>query len=270
MTNRVPSLAKRAMRRSDRTLKHAARMANPVVRATPDFLLIGTQRGGTTSLFDAITRCEGVLPPTRKEVHFFDRFWRLGRRWYLAHFPPDEADRRWLTGEATADYLFASDAPSRARSVAPSASILVVLRDPIERSYSAWKLMTRKGRESRDFAEAVEEELATRVLRPHGSVLSRMPFGYLARGLYAGQLENWLSEYQRQRIHVVIFEELFSGDQTGDEIVEFLGLRQPLELRHLYATRETSMDPGTRNLLQGYFLPHNLRLASLLGRDLPW
>src|SRR5690606_30078061 len=112
----------------------------------------------------------GVLPtfPRAQEIkgtYFFDENWHRGERWYLSHFPTVER-RRWverrlgrppISFEASPYYLFHPLAPQRARTVAPDALVVALLRDPVERAYSHWK-ERRNHTEHLSFAEAIAAE----------------------------------------------------------------------------------------------------------------
>ena len=64
-----------------------ARRPRPDCARLPDVVILGAQRGGTTSLFDWLATHPSVAPSTTKEVHYFDRHYANGERWYRAHFP---------------------------------------------------------------------------------------------------------------------------------------------------------------------------------------
>src|SRR5437764_6513123 len=84
------------------------------VRLLPDFLIIGGQRCGTSSLYYYLTEHPGIISASTKEIHFFDDFYTKGLDWYRAQFPTVgykkyiENVRRhhFLTGEASPYYLF--------------------------------------------------------------------------------------------------------------------------------------------------------------------
>jgi len=256
------SISERAWSRYGRNIGHLRRMAGKRVRATPDFFVVGTQRGGTTSLFNALSEHESVRPSTRKEIHYFDRFWHLGWKWYIAHFPEDETGRRWLTGEATADYLFASEAPTRAAATVPNARVIALLRNPVDRAYSAWKLMIRNGRESRAFEQAI--------IFSTGGLARRMPLAYLARGRYAEQLDRWLGSYRSERLLVVFSEDLFAGGKGLHELSEFLSIKDIESIPHSHASSGGDLGASLRGRLESYFDSSNEDLERIVGRTLPW
>src|SRR5205823_14760833 len=102
------------------------RAATYPIRLLPDFIIIGTQRGGTTSLYNYLVEHPGIGTSSIKEVHFFDTpHFKKGRAWYRAHFPSTirkyyvERSQKldFITGEASPYYLFHPHAPKRIASM---------------------------------------------------------------------------------------------------------------------------------------------------------
>ncbi len=238
-------------------------------RQPPDFIIIGAQRAGTTSLYRYLTEHPRVGGAWRKEVHYFDYNLERGWRWYLAHFP--KRGKFEAVGEASPYYLFDPDVPGRVHAALPDVLLIALLRNPIDRAFSQYQLATRRGFESESFADAVRIE-PDRLAG--GDAIALRRFSYLRRGHYAEQLERWLKHFPRERLLVLKSEELYADPARAlDETQEFLGAERhlPQELRHYHASDyETAIDPATRAELRAYFEPHNRRLHELLGRDFGW
>jgi Sulfotransferase domain len=195
------------------------------LRILPDFLIIGTQKGGTTSLYSHLIRHPQVLRASTKEVHFFDEHFDRGEGWYRGHFPTEAhcaLVRRLhgsaLTGEASTCYLYHPASPPRVAQMLPRARLLVLLRDPVERVYSHYLHRRREGRETRDFA-AVDDEMGMHArgeLLPEGTEpgWSRCAYKFhsvLTRGLYLEQLLRWEAHYPPEQLLVLCSED-FSRD----------------------------------------------------------
>ena len=124
-------------------------------RLLPDFVIIGTAKSGTTSLYAWLCEHPCVEPATHKEVHYFDYNYYRGVDWYRAHFPTvRERDafaathgRPFLTGEASPSYISHHWVPERLAGLLPQAKLLVVLRDPVQRAYSQFQMSRREGEE---------------------------------------------------------------------------------------------------------------------------
>jgi hypothetical protein len=177
------------------------RVAAPGMRLVqaPDFAIIGTQRGGTTSLHAYLRAHPLVRTPSTKELHYItDRFVR-GRDWYAGQFPAQLGPGE-LTGESTPYALFHPLAPQRLRAVAPNVKLIVLLRNPVERAYSHYLLERSRGDESLSFAEALAAD-AARLAGEEDRLLADPTYvsvthkhaSYLARGDYAPQLKRWFA-----------------------------------------------------------------------------
>lgn len=198
-------------------------------RPLPGLLVIGTMRGGTSSLFKYLGSHPELAPSVRKEVQYLTRYWDRGDRWYRAHFP---VGTRRLAFEATPDYLFSPEAPGRAAMVVPGARLLVCLREPLRRAWSHHQHLVHLGLEHRSFEDAVraeplrmEEARRSGEAVPGAWVTGLYRWSYLARGHYAEQLARWLEHYPASAIHIVWSDRLFrSTDGQLDEIADFLGV----------------------------------------------
>jgi hypothetical protein len=274
----------RSLRRTGRATRVALRRSTCQLRVLPDFLIIGAQRCGTTSLFNYLRTHPDVRPAIIKEVQFFSRYWTRGTGWYRAHFPlgSPAADRWWpdrLTFEATPSYLFHPLAAERAAQVIPQAKLLVLLRDPVERAWSHYRHMVHWGLEPLSFEDALQQEpqrLAGEVERiradPGYQGLSYQRYSYLARGAYAEQLQVWLRYFPAEQFLLVRSEALFHDpDRWYPKIVAFLGLRPSaapaFAVYNRYPPLPTGMAPQTRQRLTEHFTPVNQQLEELTRRS---
>ena len=101
----------------------------------PDFLGIGTQKGGTTYLHALLQHHPQIFLATPKEQHFFSLHWQRGEQWYADQFA--QAESHQCCGEVTPYYLFHPEVPQRIKSQLPAAKLIVLLRDPVERALVA-------------------------------------------------------------------------------------------------------------------------------------
>jgi hypothetical protein len=215
-------------------------------------------------------------------LHFFDLFFEEGIGWYRRCFPAPrwEDGRRTITGEAS-PYMAHLHAPERMAQVVPEARLIALLRNPVERAYSDYQMMVRKGRETRTFEEAIEAEEA--ILRGEGgklledehyTSLDHQRFSYLAKSVYADQLLRWSKFFAKEQIVVLKSEDLFEHPQrTLSAVFTFLDLPEwELELvdRRNAGDYAGEMNPATRRRLEEYFEPHNRRLYDFLGADFGW
>jgi len=233
-------------------------------RPMPDFLIIGAQKCGTTSLYSYLTQHPRVMAGYKKEVHFFDNpnHFRKGIKWYRAHFPCVPNREKSLVGEATPAYLCHPQVPERVCEAMPRTRLIVLLRNPVDRTFSHYCHRIRHGTETRSFESAIrggEKKFSS----------------YLARGIYADQLKRWLALFPREQFLILKSEALFQHpEDTFSKVTEFLHLPawhpDPNMFRKYNAGRHSDMDEKTRAYLAAYFAPHNERLYHLSGEDFGW
>lgn len=258
------------------------------IRVLPHFVIIGAQKCGTTSLYRYLTQHPCVVYPLRKEVHFFDFNFSKGIAWYRAFFPTRSyinslshvQGKDVLTGEATPYYIAHPLAPQRLAETLPTAKLIVMLRNPVDRAYSHYRHEVRYGYETLSFEEAIEREPERlqgeidRMIREENYYsYNHHRFSYLSRGLYVDQLRVWLRLFPRRQICTIRSEDFLDRpEREFRRVLNFLGLpvwdlqRYP---RH-NAGDANPMNPATRRKLIEYFQPHNQRLHELLGMDFNW
>lgn len=275
------------------------RAATNPLRLMPDFLIIGAQRCGTTSLYNYLIEHPGIISASTKEVHFFDEHYARGTGWYRAQFPSSVQkyyvervrNQPFLTGEATVGYLFHPLAPRRVSQLMPNVKLIVLLRNPIDRAYSQHWLETKWGHETLSFGEAVQmedERLAGErekiIANPHYQSYNYRHFSYLARGIYLDQLQAWLEYYPREQFLILKSEDFYSDPAAiTRQTVDFLGIpartdekkeykqyREPHRKGYKNNEKPPKMDAEVRASLVEYFRPHNARLQDFLGRELDW
>ena len=259
-------------------------------RALPDFLVVGTKRGGTTTLFRALQSHPGVAPlfPSRqhtKSPHYFDLHYGRGEPWYRSHFPTVRSlrqnDGQRLTGEASPYYMFHPLAPGRIAADLPAVRLIVLLRNPVDRAASHHWDRLQHGVEQLPFELAVameperlagerERMVADTAYQSH----AYEHFSYLSRGHYAEQVEDLFRRFGQDRVLVLRSEDLYADPQrVYDRTLEFLRLphhRPDTFGRHHAHEGRPAMPDALRCDLEAYFAPHNDRLARLLGTDVWW
>jgi Sulfotransferase family len=282
----------------------------------PNLFVVGAAKAGTTSVYDELARHPRIYMSPMKEPHFFSRIEPSPQR--EAFFPHVTDEREYLAlfkgatdqelvGEASTSYLWDTQAAERIKRAVPEATILIMLRDPVERAYSQYWNDVREGIETRSFADAIAEERRT------GPGTWGVTSLYLDCGRYADQVERYLDRFG-DRVHLSFLED-FVRDQPAAiaDVLSFLGVgpvdpgegprANPSSLprnalsravlgsgrlrtiaratvpRSVRARmrgallREMSpdpMDPATRESLVEIFRPEVERLAGLLGRTPPW
>ena len=209
------------------------------LRGLPDFVIIGAQKAGTTSLYRFVVMHPAIAPASKKEMHYFSVRYKFGELWYRSNFPTNMSKRyfykktkqKLLSGEATPTYIFYPTVPGRMKKILPDVKLIVILRNPVDRAYSQYQHMVRQKNETLSFEKAIEleEERCAgekeRLIRdPNFAATHYILHSYLARGIYADQLENWFKHYSRKQFLILATDDLRKNpQQTLDQIFDFLG-----------------------------------------------
>jgi hypothetical protein len=270
-------------------VRGTARFVTSPLRDLPDFVIIGAQKAGSTSLHHYLAQHPQIITGmSRKEQQFFDRNYHRGTLWYRTNFPIRGLNERRsrrngkqrLIGESTPNYIFHPLVPQRMASLLPDAKLIAILRNPVDRAISHYYHNVRKGFEHLDMEEAfLKEEVRLagereRMLNDESyRGVPYLRFSYLSRGRYAEQLECWLQCYPPERLLVLRSEDLFSVPQeTIERVFTFLGCapyRINVERKYNQFPHPGVEGRIGRWLLE-YFEPHNARLSTVLGFDPAW
>jgi hypothetical protein len=260
----------------------------PVTGALPDFLVIGVGKGGTTFLYHLLTQHPLVERASSKEVHFFDNRFELGVEWYRHCFPTprQKNGRMTITGEAS-PYIAYPPAPERAAEVVPEARLIALLRNPVDRAYSRYQQMVRRGRVTRSFEEIVEKEKTLLLGAPESGEERERYFDKaresseswnqaLYKGIYVEHLARWSEHFDREQMLILKSEDFFARPrEVLQQVFGFLGLPGWEPDPSVFESKRNSrkyekMSPETRRHLEEFFAPHNRRLYDYLGRDFGW
>ena len=237
------------------------------------FIVAGAQKAGTTALFDYLSEEPGVACSRVKEVHFFDdetQDWRAPD--YGAYHANFEAPDGRLRGEATPIYLYWPASLERIAAYNPAMKLIVLLRDPVERAWSHWKMEYARGVETRPFAWCIRD--GRRRLFDAEPWGHHREFSYVERGFYGEQMERLYGLFPREQVLVLRAEDL-SGQpaETLGRIRSYLGLPDGAAPtpRRVHVGREmdyggalTSEDAG---LLRALYAADQVRLNALTGID---
>jgi hypothetical protein len=269
----------------------------------PNFLIIGSQKAGTTSLYNVLKQHPQIFLPKRKEVNYFflQSEYDKGLKHYLAHFEPAPPEAL-AVGEASPGYICHPLAPACIHRRLPDAKLILTVRHPADRAYSQYWDNRRSLSEHRTFEQAVETALHATY---HPDKL-----GYFSRGTYIQYIQRYLELFDRDQLLVLPFDNLRTDPHAFyRRVFEFLGVDQnfttaamtesfnpaaiwhnplyrfffkkPSRVRWLPARlrrftffgertpwRYPPMQPETRQKILDFYHPWNMQLAEFLGQDL--
>jgi hypothetical protein len=200
------------------------------LRRTPrlDFIVIGAQKAGTTSLWRYLEDNDSLRMPPDKEASFFsESTYPTELRGYMRALFKD-APRGARLGTVTPVYMHGTRAApvpviaARIRESFPDVRLIALLRDPVERARSAHRMMLRRGLEKRSFPEAIDDLLAADALE-----LARTEPDdtntYVVAGEYGRLLDAYLEHFPREQLHVELATDLAaSAAAVVTRVCEFL------------------------------------------------
>ena len=229
------------------------------------FIIAGVQKAGTTALFDYLGEDPRLSLSRAKEVHFFDD---EAVDWdapdygaYHAKF----ADRPGLRGEATPIYLYWPKALERIAAYRADMKLIVLLRDPVERAWSHWRMETARGVETRDFSWCIRAG-RQRLFEGEPWGFDR-EFSYVERSFYGRQLARLFAVFPRDQVLVLRADHLEAWPQKLlDQISQFLGLAAGprVEPRRVHVGTEMGqMSAADRDYLTTLYAPDISLLNSL-------
>jgi hypothetical protein len=270
----------------------------------PGFLIIGAQKGGTTSLFYYLSTHPNIKPPIRKEVCFFctEKLLRKGESWYHSYFPPPiSLGNSFITFDATPEYMYYPLCPKRIFSYDPHMKLIALLRDPVERAFSAWNMFysIHKSGNIQRFLSTYSRRYDDPVFKGIVNLLSTDPFpkfdtlvrdevsrivsgdstlepGFVRRGLYHEQLLRYLDYFDRQNLLIIESKRLKDNPVVVlEEVIQFLGFPkygsfEKSPAYYIQGVYTDVMSSETRSFLSEFYGPYNQKLYELTGYDFKW
>jgi len=236
-----------------------------------DVVIAGTQKGGTTALYEYLRQHPAMCLARRKEIHFFDREGNFagGEPDYSQyHKLWDWSDPRKVRVEATPIYMYWQHAPERMWKYNPDLKIIMLLRDPIKRAYSHWQMERARGREAQDFAGAIRLEPAR---CSEALPLQHRIFSYVDRGFYCTQLQRIWRYFPRARTLLIRHENFLANPAAElSRVWEFLDVGQPESIQPLPGppgSYDPLRDPAVFETLRQVYWDETRELEQLLGWD---
>jgi hypothetical protein len=272
----------------------------------PDFLIIGAQKAGTTSLHYYLHQHPLLQGALGKELSFFsnDHNYDLGSEWYHSHFKDIRnpyPSKKTLFFESTPEYIYNKTALKRIYKYNRNLKLIIVLREPVSRAYSAWNMFrdfksrpngipealykgyikNKKNNLFKElystesfptFEEAVESELDKINKTPNLTEPS-----FIRRGLYYEQINFLFTLFDESQLLVLDFNE-FQNDKVKilNKTLQFLGKEDfdwKTNLKDItYNKRpyKNKIDETTKQRLKTLFKPHNKSLFKMINQKFDW
>lgn len=222
------------------------------VQAIPDFVIAGAQKCGTTSLYYWLREHPNVFVPSVKEPHYFATFdpIPLLRKGIPVIREPrsyenlyQRASGEQLRGDGSVSYLWDQNAPNRIRQVSPLCKVIVVVRDPVERACSAYRMWKTGGLENRTLDEAIADALSPKTNRSWENDCL-----YIELGRYGSQIERYLNIFPREQLFITTAQMLSKRPLLCmEQISRFLGC--DTEFWKSFDFKHYNLSGGARNKL---------------------
>jgi Sulfotransferase domain len=194
------------------------------VTRLPNFLHIGPGKSGSSWLHETLALHPEVCLSEAKDLYFFSRYYDRGLDWYRKQFRSARPEHR-VVGEVSPDYLTCPEAPRRIRScLGPDVRLMVTLRDPAERAFSAYLHRRKHG-----LTVSFREDLETSDL--------------IEEGRYGTQLQRYLDCFDRHALHVAVFDDLRADPQAFlDGVTTWLRIDRMVLTPEQLGTRQPASD----------------------------
>jgi Sulfotransferase domain len=201
----------------------------------PDFFMVGAPKCGTTALYRCLEAHPQIFVPERKEIHHFGTdlnspSYIRSRAEYLSLFAAAGDAQR--IGEASVWYLFSKRAATEIKDFCPEASIIIMLRNPVDMIYSLHSQHVYNGTETiSDFAEALGAEADRKLGRrlPRDVPATERLF-YRAVARYTDQVDRYLKTFGPERVKVIIYDDFKSDPaRVCRETFAFLNVNSEVE-----------------------------------------
>jgi len=194
----------------------------------PNFFIVGAPKSGTTSLYEYLKQIPDFFFPSIKEPNFFSvnlnqellltKPIRKKEKYLLLY--KNSKNEKFL-GDASPTYLWDPDAAKLISEKTPNAKIIIILRNPVNRSFSHYLFLVSLGTEISDFETSIKNSLSFK-----NDYRGRIIEG----GRYEKQIKNYLEFFNKDQIHFVIFEEFINNTEDSlRDILKFLDINFDLE-----------------------------------------
>jgi hypothetical protein len=230
------------------------------------FMIIGAQRAATSSLYIALQQHPDIYLPSVKEPEYFtrDEFYRKGEK-YLNMFYHDLKKEK-LVGGANAHLMYFPNTVERLKTHNFSMKHIAILRNPVDRAYSAFHFARSRNVES---CVTFEEALQKESTRLHGKYKERSELTYLSHGYYAAQLKRFFDSFGINNVFIIWFEDIridFMG--VLKKTLIWLGTGSDAIQPEQFERVNVASSPRFKTL-QKILYPGNSRAASLFRKIIP-
>jgi hypothetical protein len=161
---------------------------------TPNFIIAGASKAGTGWLRQCLIEHPDVYIPEGPTIDYFSRNFGKERSWYLSHFRA--ARNRQRVGEKSTSYIISKNVPERIYKLDPDIDLYFVLRDPIQRAYSHYKMLLRAGKVSKNVDDVLSKDSSL-----------------VKEGLYNKNINRFSEHFDNENIYIFFFDDLVQNNR---------------------------------------------------------
>ena len=241
------------------------------------FMVVGAQKGGTSALYSFLKKHPQVSMSNIKETNFFftETYWSKGINYKTYHRFYNPSMKRKIYGEASPGYMLNyKEVAPRIKRYNPNTKLLFILKNPIERAYSQYKMHVKRYGLDITFSEALDiafcdEEKDLIIFDEESGLSSETIKSYLLFGHYVEQIKGFKNLFEEKQMLFVLTEELyFNHQETMNVICDFLDIHNfNSEHKIIHSNQGDEMDSASKQRLKKYFKPHLDELGLLIGKD---
>jgi hypothetical protein len=261
-------------------ITNAARLVTQRLRHLPTLVIVGAHRAGATHLYAHLVSHPRCFESLHGENDYLAQPPKRSPWKYRSQFPLSlrVTRKRGHVLEAAPSYLSTPSALRELRQVVPKARLIVLLRDPVVRSFSHYQHNKTLGIETRSFANCVADELSRNEFPARSGVgagpNAKPMTGYASGGYYGLQLELLLQLFPRNKVLLMDSATMFQNTVAACErVFNFLGLNSfevPPTKFDFRDWHQQAMDPWLAAELREHYRPYDELLTDVVGQQFSW
>jgi hypothetical protein len=220
-------------------------------RIYPNLFIVGAAKAGTTSLHDILAKHPDIHMSVIKEPHFMlhdyftdKKFNGPGDNEIIQNYINDEnayndlfIKQAKINGETSPGYFSLPDySIKNIKNHCKSPKIIICLRNPIDRTYSAYMHKRRNGLEKKEFNDILRNELEQKRIKD----VWAWGWYYLADSLFYEKVLKFKAAFDS--VKIIFFEDLISyTEDTLNDIYDFLGVKRVSKSEKLEQNNKTGI-----------------------------
>jgi len=224
----------------------------------PNFMIVGAQKSGTTTLYDILAQHSDIYLSSTKESKFFveEEKYSKGIEFYSKEYFSKYNGEKAI-GEIDPEYIFFEDVPHRLRyDISKDLKLIFILRNPVARAYSHYLMTYKRGWDDLSFQEAILAEPD----RIEQDFFSKHHQSYISRGYYSKQIKRYLEYFPIENMRFIIMEDDFiqNKEETISNLLDFIGVSKNENI-DIYKKSNESSQPRFKFLRDLIFKPNGVK-----------